>query len=403
MWKVTSESEKSGMTLSAENEQIMLNVKFPDYAYLDNVYVYDVVVTDNEDVTLQLAEYDADDGLVPLDVKGQATGIDLTRLVVGEKVTVLMKVAKNGNDPVYLSVTPANTLVGGAVEKIDGKKVTVDGTEYTFQDEDNIEFAVNDYVIFETTGRKVTYLKAENMEVVKFFAAKELAKSILIEDSKTAERKVKEDELIIRDGEWVTRDDIEEGDIITRMGDWENGKDYWQVASVDARITGTFESYTTEKVSKPAPAKSCFIEIDGEKYRDIITGSEEKEITVKEDDKDIKVADLQAKNNKYLDAEVEMGVDFLGNPFILWFNDVEAVSSDANFFAVVNGIWQSTGKKSVDNIALVGFDGEGASEDDETAAEGVDYVFKRGAKSDFEATDKELLKQELINSITTVN
>ena len=391
MWKVTSESEKSGMTLSAENEQYMLNVKFPDYAYLDDVYVYDVNVSDKEDVTLQLAEYDTDNGLEPLDVKGQAYGIDLTRLVKGEKVTVLMKVAKNGNDPVYLTVTPANTLVCGPVEKIDGKKVTVDGTEYTFQDEDSIEFAVNDYVIFETTGRKVTYLKAEDgYEVVKYFKAKELAKSFLIEDDKTAERKIKEDELIIKDGEWVERDDIEVGDIVTKMADW-SGNNYWQVASVDARISGTFESYTTEKVSKPEKATSCFIEIDGEKYRDIITGSEEKEITVKEDDKDIKVADLQAKNNKYLDAEVELGVDFLGNPFIMWFTDVEAVSSDANFFAVVNGIWQSSGKKSVDNIALVGFDGEGASEDDETAAEGVDYAFKRGAKSDFNKNDKQLL------------
>ena len=387
MWKVTSESEKSGMTLSAENEQYMLNVKFPDYAYLDDVYVYDVVVSDKEDVTLQLAEYDTDDGLVPLDVKGQAYGIDLTRLVKGEKVTVLMKVAKNGNDPVYLTVTPANTLVCGPVEKIDGKKVTVDGTEYTFQDEDSIEFAMNDYVIFETTGRKVTYLKAEDYEVVKFFEAKELAKSILIEDGKTAERKVKEDELVIRDGEWVERDDIEEGDIITRMGDWENGKEYWQVASVDARISGTFESYTTEKVSKPVAAESHYLEIDGEKYRNIITDS----LTVKEDDKDIKIADLQAKNNKYLDADVELGVDFLGNPFIMWFTDVEAVSSDANFFAVVNGIWQSSGKKSVDNIALVGFDGEGASEDDETAAEGADYEIKRGAKLGWDHTDKELL------------
>jgi hypothetical protein len=381
MWRVNEESENAGMTLSYD--QVMLNVKFPDYEYVDNAYVTNVVVKNNEDVTIELSRLDKDGEYEADPLVAQASGIDLTRLVENEKVTALMKKGKKGDDPVFLSITPANELVEGAVEKVDGKKFTVNGVEYSAQDD--VKFKANDYVIFEANGKKVAYVKAEKVEAIKYIAGKELAVSILVEDEKTAERKIKEDELVIKDGEWIKVDDVEVGDIITKMSDWHG--DYWQVASVDSRITGSFDSYTKETVKK---VPSEYVEIDGEKYRNIITDS----LTVYEDDKELTngTAKISEKDNKYLDEEVEMAVDFLGNPFILYFKEIEDANADGNFYAVVNGVWTESGKKGSTMISLVGFDGEGASEEEDEVAEGVDYEIKRGAKLDWDSGDKELLE-----------
>ena len=378
MWRVNEESENAGMTLSYD--QVMLNVKFPDYEYVDNAYVTGVEIKNNEDVTIELSKLDEDGYYDP--TVAQASGIDLTRLVENEKVTALMKKGKKGDDPVFLSITPANELVEGAVEKVDGKKFTVNGVEYSAQEE--VDFEPNDFVIFEANGKKVAYVKAEDAEAIKTIPGAQLKKSILIEDEKTAERKIKEDELVIKDGEWITVDDVEVGDIITKMGDWDG--DYWQVGSVDSRITGSFESYTKETVKK-FPAE--YVEIDGERYRNVITTY----LKVYEDDKEIALTKLGEKDNKYLDEEVEMAVDFLGNPFILYFESIEDADSDGNFYAVVNGMWTESGKKGSKMVALVGFDGEGASEDEEEAAEGVDFEIKRGATLAWESNDEDLLAE----------
>jgi len=386
MWRVTEESENSGMTLSNANKQRMLNVKFPDYTYVEDVYVDDITVTDCEDVLLGLS--DIIDNKAQDIGAAQISGVDITRLVRGEKVTALVKQGKKGEDPTYLTVTPVNNLVEGVVTKVDNDRFTVDGTEYRMDPEKGeapvkVADLLNQYVLFEVDGKKVNTFDGEYIIKVLPVGGTE------VEDVKAALRKIKEDSLVIKDGEWIDREDIEEGDVYTEMKDW-NGKSYWQIAGVDTRIEGSFDSYTTKNAGKDN--ETNLIKVDGEELL-ILKGYEFEAKEGEKNDKTVTKKQLQEKDNKYLDQEVEVLVDYLGNPIKALFGEVEENGSDGSFYTVVNGTWKESGKKGSNMISLVGFDGEGASKDE--ASEGKDYSFKNASAMPNNLTEKDLLDGEV--------
>ena len=393
MWRVTSESEHSGMTLSNENEDRMLNVKFPDYTYVEDVYVVDVDVTDKDDVEIHLKDFFEEEGKpAEKDIVAQIRNVDISKIILGEKVTALVKEGKKNEDSVFLTLIPENEIVEGIVTKVvaddngNVEKITVNDTEYRLDSAtkkvsaDKLKF--NDYVVFEVNGKKVNNVKFDIDEVKEgspVITKVPYAGSEVVENVKSALRAIKEDALVIKNGEWTDREAIEEGDVYTELKDKGNTS-YFMVT--DERTEGVFEAYSTKKIGEET---THLMTIDGEEIRNVFGA----DLVVKEGEKndttvtlDAKGAPLnaKAKENKYIDSDVEVLYDFLGNAVALYFGDIDDLSSDGNFYAVVHGYWTEAGKRGSDMIALVGFDGEGASADE--VSEGVDYKLKDNIPDD---------------------
>ena len=387
MWRVTEESENSGMTLSNQNQDRMLNVKFPDYTYVEDVYVAAIDVTDNEDVIVYL--FDIIDGEPAEEpITAQVRNVDISRLILGEKVTALVKKGAKNEDDTFLTLTPENEMVEGVVTKVtveDGviTKITVNDTEYKIDATQELhegDIVFNDYVVFEVTGKKVNNIRFtfanQGMHAARLTApvigVVEVVKTEEIENLKTALRTIKEDALVIKDGEWIDREDLEVGDVYSELKD-NDGTSYFMVTS--ERVEGTLESYTVKTVKGDA---SHLIVIDGDEYRNV-AGDDLEIYEGADNDKEVKPEDIygkKAKDNKYLDKDVEMLLDFLGNPFKILFGEVDDLNNGGSFYTVVNGVWDVAGKGgTTKNISLVGFDGEGASDD--AVSEGVDYQIKK--------------------------
>lgn len=345
MWKIQEESEGNGMTSYAAGE-LMLNVKFPDYKYVEEAVIESITVVD-QDVTIVL-----DDGTRE-GVSALANGQYLPNLLIGMEVSALVKDWKDSDEATYLTLTPANTVVEGIVTKVTETRVTIEDTAFR---PNETELSVEDYVVAEVEGSKI-------LNVVVLPTA-----SVEVEKIKTMESQIKnEDALVIIDGEWATRDDIEVGDVYTTFAN-ENGVvgTYYVVAT--ERIEGTFESFTVENEDD----EYAYVEVDGEEYRafrDLL------EVFEGEDnDEEVEEADLRAKEkeNKYLDKEVEMVLNYLGQVVTIYFGEVSELDAEGNFYVVTsNGAWrESTSKGEVLHILLVGTDGE---EEAYTFTKGTNY------------------------------
>lgn len=221
MWRVYEESEGTGMTLANTGEE-MLNVKFPDYRYYSKTYVESVDVSDNEDVKVTLEDAEKDDNNRWVDATYNIENVDLTRIVPGQKVSALVKDYKDADKAVFVSLVAENPMVEGFVSdlKIGDTKTTfkVDGTEYRFDTENFDEpLALDSYVVFEADGKKVA--KHDGEFVINYLPTD----GIYAETANVLKKNIKEDDLVIIDGVWATRDDVELGSIITEIKMEDNG------------------------------------------------------------------------------------------------------------------------------------------------------------------------------------
>jgi len=367
MWKIQEESEGNGMTSYAKDE-LMLNVKFPDYKYVEEATIYSITVVDQDvDIALQTS---VDEDQKPVLVTAKADGQYLPNLLIGMKVSALIKDWKDVEDATYLTLTPANTVVEGVVTKVTDTRVTIEETAYRPNEK---ELFVDDYVVAEVEGSKILHVETLPQEAVE------------VEKIKTMESQIKnEDALVIIDGEWATRDDIEVGDVYTVFAD-ENGVNGTYYVVARERLEGTFESFTVENDDD----EYAYVEVDGEEYRafrdllEVYEGEDNDELVDEEDLRE------KEKDNKYLDNDVELVLNYLGQVVTIYFGEVSDLDADGNFYVVVSdGAWrESTSKGEVKHILLVGVDGE---EEAYTFAKGAtlpaeletDAVYKRAEEEE---------------------
>ena len=359
MWRIYEESQGSGMTLTATN--YMLNVKFPKYAYAEGVYLTHVDVNDSE-VTAEV-EGNLDDNNVLFDWDGSAkvpADTDVSRLVPGEKVTVLVKNYKDSEKAEFLTLTPMLEVVEGfvtSIENVADGKIKVNDVEYKLDsrlinDLDRLE--ENDFVVMQVDGKKIVGINLDNyaplaaLKVLPNFGEE-------IEKASQIKSKVDEDDLVIIDGVWATRDDVKEGDVISIIENDEfvTGK-FVMVAR--ERVTGTFESLTNEKDSE----ERMYFEVDGEHHKALYDAETDTYFfdayKGKDNDEEINPDDLRLKkkDNEYLDNEVELVFNYLHLVVTAYFGDVDAASGGDHFYAVMsNGVREITDPETGDSTLKI--------------------------------------------------
>lgn len=326
MWRISAESEKNGMTKTNTGDY-MLNVKFPDYTYVEDGIITSIDVVDNENVTLTLDR----------EITAKIENVDLVHLIEGQKVSALIKEGKK--EDIFLTLTPSNEILSGFAEDKNEDKLKINGKEYRL--EEDIEINVNDYVVVEIEGKKITAIKTLPTG------------GIFVETLSRMKSKIDEEALVIKDGEWTTRDAIKVGDIYTEV------EDYYVVSS--ETYEGEFEVVYTDAVKwNGEKVELIYLSIDQEDYR----LAEDKIVAKKDKDNktDISMADLKVKvkDNEYTGKDVLVYNNYLSIPVRLEFGEINSVSSDENFYAIVsNGAWSNgSSKGKVYSIGVVGVDGE---------------------------------------------
>lgn len=315
MWKISSENQGTGMT--SEMGSIMLNVKFPDYVYGEGTLT-SYEINDGE-VTVEVADEDLDEGKV----EGTVTDIDLLRLVDGMEVSYLYNI----EDEEFLTLTTLEDLIEGRVKTNKKGKLEVNDKEYTNLAEAGA--SDGDYVVFFLDGKKV-----EALVVLPEDGAYEIG----AENGKTlkkAKKLVGEDALVIIDGEWLTNEDLKEGDVVTEVTP-DNGDAYYVVAR--ERVTGEFESFTKDE---DFDETRYYLEVEGKEYE-----AEENTFTVyeyDEDDEEYKdvtedaLNEFANKKGKYFGEDVELVLDYLGNVINLYYGEVKDTEDDDYNFYVMTG------------------------------------------------------------------
>ena len=319
MWDIDSENQTNGMTYR-KTEEPMLNIKFPDYEYEDEAEFvsYDV---DGVKVTAKVTVTKKVNGVERTeDVEAELKSGDLLRLIPGMKVAYLY----NSEDEVFLTLTNVDTLVEGRIDK-DGK---LNGKEYT-----DLDAEADDYVVVLVDGKKaVAYVTLPD-------DAKEIGQD---ETLKKAQKTIDEDTLVIIDGEWATGEDLKEEDVYTKISG--HGDDFYVVAR--ERVEGTFESATYEK---DADSERYYIEVDGDEYE----RTEEPhvyEYNEKNEDYDtVEFSDLNKKDNKYLDEDVELALNYLGDVINMYFGETkDSDDTDIRFYIVTGEhAWFESSKSGV--------------------------------------------------------
>jgi hypothetical protein len=382
MWKIYEESQGNGMTMTARDD-FMLNVKFPKYEYLEEVYLADVTVDNGDSNKVKATLVDEKDKEIITAYVHEDT--DISRLVAGTKVSSLIKEYKDADKATFLTLTKEYSFVEGLVtdaSKLEEGKIEIENVEYKldttkYDFNKDLEIAENSYVVAEVDGKKIVGFGDEAVLKTLPNEGKEVTKP------STLRSKIDEDALVIIDGKWATRDDIEEGDVYTEIVPGTNdihalGDNYYMVAR--ERVEGTFESLTYEKDDD----QRMYFEVDGDEHRtfeDMIEGN-----VYEGEDKD-KVEDAVEKltkkksDNDYLDKDIELVLNYLGQVVKAYFGDVKGNGNGNNFFAVMsNGIRKITDPETGDSALKIRL----ANGDD---TEGTMYKLSTKFKlADFEGT-----------------
>lgn len=364
MWDVDSENQTNGMTYR-KTEEPMLNIKFPDYEYEDEAYFKDVTIADGK-ITIEVCP---DEKLAKTPVSGEIKNVDLLRLVKGMKVAYLY----NKDDEEFLTLTTLDTIVEGTVTKVTGTtKFEIDDVEY--KNENAVALAVNNYVVCLVDGKK-----AEEVVVLPTNSTK-------VEKIRTMENKIDEDAVVIIDGELATRDDIKVDDIYTKVSGLAHlTGEFYAVAR--ERVDGTFESFTVTTNKEVTDRYS--IEVDGTEYTALETNF--KAYEDEDNDKLIDTDDLRekAKDNKYLDKDVELVFNYVGQVIEMNFGEVSDLDAEGDFYVMTSdGAWYTASSKGKTyHVVLAGINGEEDEYDfvNATAATAFDGMNYYKTKNTFDA------------------
>lgn len=337
MWRIASESEKNGMTKTTTGDY-MLNIKFPDYTYIEDGIITDITVTAHDNVTLTIDN----------ETTAKIEDVDLVHLIEGEKVSALIK--KGKKEDTFVILTPVNVILSGFAEDKNEDKIKIEGKEYRL--EEDIEIDVNDYLVVEVDGKKITAIKILPID------------GIFVETLSRMKTRIDEEALVIRDGEWTTRDSIKVGDIYTEVDDY-------YVVSSDT-FEGEFQIVFTDTVKWAGEkVELTYLSVDRGDYRlggDALVAKKDKDNSTT-----IPLADLKVKikDNEYTGHDVVVYKNYLDIPVRIEFGEMKDSSSNNNFYAIVsNGAWSNgTNKGKIYSITVVD-------------TEGKEHTFKTVANAD---------------------
>lgn len=310
MWAIREENQTNGMTYS-ETLEPMLNIKFPGFAYDDELELDEIVIADDGKVTIKFfgdaTEY-------------ELTGGDLLRMVSGMKVAALV----NLDDEKVLSLTCVDTMIEGRRDE-DGK---VAGRKYAALDTDGVYYVA----VVDGKNLKAGTVASELPQDSEELTAKKIKS--LVKNDEDAEK------IYLIDGEWATVNDLKEGDVITEVADLGavNGT-FWAVSR--ETVEGDFDAFVTDD-------DGDHIEVDGKEY-EVLAGTKFYEYSSSKDkDVEIAKADLTKKDNKYIDEEAKLVLNYLGDVVAIYFDEIkEKATSNVGWYVQTGNQWTETGKSGI--------------------------------------------------------
>ncbi|MBQ9280077.1 MAG: S-layer homology domain-containing protein [Clostridia bacterium] len=298
MWDVTSENETNGLNYSKSD--IMLEVKFPDYDYVEDYF-------DSFDIT--------SDGEVMITLEGvtgelEYLGNDFYTFVTGTEVEVLI----NTKDETLLTIVPT------------GDDKLVEGTKSDLEDdyEDTVPAGTYDYAYARVEKKDIKDSTLLTVNSAYVYEVKESSSSIKINGSSTKEKDY-ENYVVIKDGERVSYADVKAGDVLSEVT--VDGNTFY-IISTDS-VEGKFTKYVDDD-------DDSILTIGGEKY----TEAEAYYVENPEKDgekKGSKLANASDSVRKDMKNEVVTAyLDFLGRVTRLDFDGKigDDSTGDVKFYAI---------------------------------------------------------------------
>lgn len=353
MWVIKEENSSTGATYG-KSDKVMLNIKFPNYKYIEEAYVSDVAVSGTE-VTLTLVD---DDDFGAAGTKTLATGEIETAdflTLYGRKVSALL----NTKTEVFVAVSALDTVVEGKLaeklpatltsasievnEKTYKTASTLRGTrEYNATDGETHAMLVMDGgKVVSITTYAATNFVVETLKVVK--------DDLKVNGSKLT---LTDEDLILFEGLKVDFDEIEVEDVITKL---ENGSNDIYIITrntvegdVTKYIEGTAGEYDGDDI----------IEVDGDEY--YIWDNADAIIYV--DEEKMNLDDLTASDWKALkDEEIVLTLDYFGEVVRMDVGKLSptAASNEGIYLISSEGTWSvKDSSGSTKYVKLMGLDEE---------------------------------------------
>jgi uncharacterized repeat protein (TIGR02543 family) len=390
MWVIESENAKDGVTYE-ESEESMLNIKFPDYEYLEEARVIDMDVDDGKVmITLDLdgdeeKDDDDDDNLEAELVKGDFLNL------FGKEVTALYDVEEEE----FLSITPTdnNKIVEGKIDDLLLDDEEIDGVEIADKDYsfDGVKGGFGFagpyfyYAMLVMDGRDVEYATLYGITgSIQVEKVKETTDGVRVYAEAGTNMDIDEEAVVLIDGEWATVEDIEAGSIITELIPDE------LFAVSTKTVTGTFEKVEEE-------GSDIVMTVDDEEY----SVSEDAMYYIDDDEEGSFISKFDAEDME--DEEVSLKLDYMGVVTRVDSGDVESANGDF-YVTTSKGVWEvADSDGTVEYIKLIGANGEEESytisEDAKTGD--VDYdIEEKGVAVYAEFEDGEIT---VLKTVTEAN
>lgn len=372
MWVIKEENSSTGATYG-KSEKEMINIKFPNYEYIEEAYVSDVVVSGTE-VTLTLVD---DDDFGAAGTKTLATGEIETAdflTLYGRKVSALL----NTKTEVFVAVSALDTVVAGKLaDKLPATltSASIEVNEKTYKTASTLrgtkEYNATDgetHAMFVMDGGKVvaiTTYAANNFVVETLKVVKD---DLKVNGSKLT---LTDEDLILFEGLKVDFDEIEVEDVITKL---ENGSNDIYIITrntVDGDVTkyieGTLGEYDGDDI----------IEVDGDEY--YIWDNADTIIYV--DEEKMNLDDLAASDWKALkDEEIVLTLDYFGEVVRMDVGKLSPTSASNEGIYLISsaGTWTSSDASgSTEYVKLMGLD----EEDSYVVKSNAKFLDKTGANA----------------------
>ncbi|MBE5821948.1 MAG: S-layer homology domain-containing protein [Clostridiales bacterium] len=349
MWEVVQENENNGLTSTAN--RTMMEVKFADYAFKSSL------VFDKAEASFKDGEY-----VVTLTFDGDVSYIynenDFYTFVKGTEFEAVVYDAKDGDEIVTIFATDDNYLASGSIVELDDE----------YRDYSYDTGVTYEYLLLKSAKKEANSTNVENRVSVK------ASESAVVTEVKVVNKVTKiytnngstpitinnadeapEKGMFIKGDERVTALSLEEGDIITKIGDI--------YLVVENTITGSYDGlYVNSTVEKD----TTVITIAGEDY-DVSTNAGFKVYETDEDGDLVEVVDKEAefakekeKDNKFLGETATYYFNAVGDLLRVVFGEVEDIAKSGSFYLVTTGkIWDvADANGSVDYIKLANAEGE---------------------------------------------
>ena len=369
MWVVITENESDGLNYGKDPEGKMIDTKFPEYSFSDELKFKDVEVTDEKEEWVVTLVFEGETEEAD-DIKVEYAGNDFYTFVPGTEYEALIYKAKKA-DPVIVSMfaTDDNVLVEGNAIDLDE-----DYTNYTATPGATYAYLLLSADKKAATVNGVTEINGvANSGVVTDVEVTKTATKIYVDGTVVYNVKDEGKEydypLIIKDGERATVLELEIGDVLTTVDETAGVI----VVSNDV-IEGTYEGYSEETTQDGTQA---ILEVDGDELdvrtfiaalEGLVYATDDTRVYVVEDEEEVALEKSEVqdnvlygevKDNEYLDQTATFYFNVYGDLVKVVFGEVAEIESTGSFYLVTTGkIWAvADSEGSVEYIQLANEDG----------------------------------------------